>query len=994
MAHVIDFTLFYGGVASAPAAELPFAGSSFDVQVGTARRAVFGTLEVESVAFVDLEAVRSTAPELGLPALDYAAQWEGAGGIRRSASFGAVSVSVSIELPEVGAGAHAAALGVVSVAAGVELGSLTVGAKAAELGGLTVGSGVELNLTPVSRSAEFGAASVSNGVTLDTDGAGERVAAFGAYTVFTSVELGGLNAGYRTAVMGAVSVATGVELDGLTAEARAAGLGGLTVATVVDLALASVEQSAVLGSASVLNAVTLDVGSVSKSTASFGSYAVSNGVELGGLSAGARKPSLGTTEAYSVCAVGMDAVPEQETFFGELAALQAVTVTLDGFSCEASFGAYSLATSAEVDMAGVGRKAELGTATVLNALSLDVAGIGVRSGIGTLAVYTGVELAGLKVGACEAGFGSVDAWTEIEVQVDAVLVQDMAVGLPVAYSVSHVDAESVSAISPVVNNATAVSGLTLGMGGHEHDEPVLGSLTVSCWALVEADGVGRASMFGAPSIFIEVFPDSVRNEVVFGQPVAHSVCHVEVESVPDSSARIGGAVFYSAVTLDFSSVADTPAEISKVAVYSAALAVPESVVLESAFGSPSIVIEVFPSGFACEEVFGHAMVYSGCFVGSESVAEESALVGGAEFYSAVTLDFASIADRIAEAGHPEVTCGALVESDGFEHMPSLGTPAIVIEVFPAGVARIHSFGEVTTWRSSLAEPESVADVPAQVGRAEFYSAVTLDFASVADVSADAGKPVVTTASFVEPGGVCRVAVLGKPSIMIEAFPASVVRQPAVGAAAFISAKETALSSVPGTPAQVNGADFVSVALVRPAGIAAGSVAMGGGVDVETTALAMPASLELRAAFGQPDLAVIIRPDSLVHECSIGGADLIPAHTADMAAFVRTAVFGTPDVGFGLLVEPEGVKPRGHAFGSPAYSWRKCPRWDLLARLQKEAEFGAEIRPAPVAAQVWRGEGCVCRARAIEAMVMRWTDLHTIARPKNAMDAAVRRKEQI
>ena len=671
-----------------------------------------------------------------------------------------------------------------------------------------------------------------------------------------------------------------------------------------------------------------------------------------------------------------------------------MTITLDGFSCEASFGAYSLATAAEVDMAGVGRKAELGTAIVLNALALDVAGIGVRSGIGTLAVHSGVELAGLNGGAREAAFGSLDAWTEIEVQADAVLVQDMAVGLPVAYSVSHVDAEGVSAIAPVVNNATAVSGLTLGMGGHEHDEPVLGSLAVSCGALVEADGVGRASMFGAPSIFIEVFPDSVRNEVVFGQPVANSVRHVEVESVPDSSAQIGGAAFYSAVTLDFASAADIHAEIGEVAVYSAALAEPASVVLESAFGSPSIVIEVFPSGFAREEVFGHAMVYSVCFVDAESVAEESALVGGAEFYSAVTLDFASIADRIAETGHLEVTCGALVEPDGFERMPSLGTPSIVIEVFPASVARIHSFGEVTTWRSALAEPESVADAPARVGGAEFYSAVTLDFASVADEPARLGSTSVTTASFVELDSFGRTALLGKPSIAVEVFPSAVGHTPAVGVATFVSAKETELSSVPDTPARVSGADFVSVALVRPVGIAADSVEMGGGVAVETTALAMPASLELRAAFGQPDLAVIIRPDSLVHECSIGGAVLIPAHTADMTAFIQAVSFGSPDVGFGLLVEPDGVRSRGHAFGNPAYSWRKCPRWDLRAQLQREADLGAEIRPAPVAAQVWRGEGCVCRARVIEAMVMSWTDLHTIARPKNAMDAAVRRKEQI
>ena len=815
MAHIVDFTLFYGGVASAPAAELPFAGSSFDVQVGTARRAVFGTLEVESVAIANLGAVTGAAPVLGVPALSYAALWEGAGGVSRTASIGAVSAATGVELAGVGAGARTAALGDVSAAVGVELSGLTAGAKAAELGGLTVAAGVELSLAPVVRAAE-------------------------------------------------------------------------------------------LGTASVLNAVTLDVGSAGECVAAFGTYAASTGVELGGLTVGARTAGLGKLDAYSTCAADMDAVPEREPAFGELAALQAVTATLDGFAREAAFGAYSLATAVEVRTAPLVRDAELGAATVLNALAMDVAGVGTQAAVGAVAVSTGVELAGLTAGVRAAGLGAVDIWTEVEIQADAVPVQDAA----------------------------------------------------------------------------------------FGQPVADSVRHVDAESVADAPAQVGGAEFYSAVTLDFAGVPDVPAELGDVAVYSAALAELESVVREAAFGTLSIFIEVFPDGFAREADFGESVAYSVRHVDAESVADMPAQVGGAEFYSAVTLDFASVADEPAEVGQPVVTYSALVEPDGLGRTPSLGAPSIVIEVFPVSVVREPAFGGVTTWISALAEPASVADVPAQVGGAEFYSAVALGFASVADVPAEAGKPVVTTASFVELDGFGRTAVLGKPSITIEAFPSSVVRQPAVGAAAFISAKETAPASVPDAPAQVSGADFVSVALVRPAGMAAGSAEMGGAVTVEATALILPASVELSAAFGQPNLAVIIRPDSLIHESAIGGANLIPAHTADMAAFVRTAVFGAPDVGFGLLVAPESVKPRDHGFGSPAYSWRKCPRWDLLARLQKEAEFGAEIRPAPVAAQVWRGEGCVCRARTIEAMVARWTDLHTIAHPKNAMDAAVRRKEQI
>ena len=903
MAHVIDFTLFYGGVASAPAAGLPFAGSSFDVQEGVTRRAIFGAPEFDSVAIVEPGAVANTAPAIGSPALNYAALWGGAGGVSHTASIGAVNAATGVELADVGAGARTAALGNVSAAVGVELSGLTAGAKAAELGGLTVAAGVELSLAPVVRAAE-------------------------------------------------------------------------------------------LGTANVLNAVTLDVGSAGESVAAFGTYAASTGVNLGGLTAGVRTAGLGKLDAYSTCAADMDTVPGREPAFGELAALQAVTVTLTGFTCRAAFGAYSLNTTAETSVVSIMRETELGSATVLNALTLDVAGIGASSGIGALAVHTGVELVDLNAGARETALGSVDAWTEVEVQANPVSVQDMAVGLPVAYSVCHVDAQGVSDTAPVVNSATAVSGLALDMGGYEHDEPVLGSLAVNCGALVETDGVGRVSVFGAPSISIEVFPGGMWNEVVFGQLVAYSARHVEVKSVPDSSVQIGGAVFYSAVTLDFASVVDVDAGIGDVAVHSSALAEPESVVLASAFGVPTIVIEVYPDGFASASVFGNPVAHGVRHVDAESVADVPALVGRAEFYSAVTLDFTSAADTPSEVGFPEVTYSALMEPDGFERTPSFGAPSIVIEVFPASVVREPAFGGVTTWNSALAEPASVADVPAQVGGAEFYSAVALGFASVADVPAEAGKPVVTTASFVELDGFGRTAVLGKPSITIEAFPASVVREPAVGAAAFISAKETAPASVPDAPTRVSGADFVSVALVRPAGLAAGSVEMGGDVTVETTALILPASVGLSAVFGQPDLAVIIRPDSLVHECSIGSAVLIPAHTADMTAFIQAVSFGSPDVGFGLLVEPDGVRPQGHAFGNPAYSWRKCPRWDLRAQLQREADLGAEIRPAPVAAQVWRGEGCVCRARAIEAMVMRWTDLHTIARPKNAMDAAVRRKEQI
>lgn len=114
----------------------------------------------------------------------------------------------------------------------------------------------------------------------------------------------------------------------------------------------------------------------------------------------------------------------------------------------------------------------------------------------------------------------------------------------------------------------------------------------------------------------------------------------------------------------------------------------------------------------------------------------------------------------------------------------------------------------------------------------------------------------------------------------------------------------------------------------------------------------------------------------------------------LTAGAKAAAFGVPDVGFGLLVEPESMAPRGHTFGTPAYGWRKCPRWDLCAQVRREAELGAEIRPAPVAAQVWRGEGCVRRERTMAAVVARWADLHTVARRRNAMDAAVRRKEQI
>ena len=485
--------------------------------------------------------------------------------------------------------------------------------------------------------------------------------------------------------------------------------------------------------------------------------------------------------------------------------------------------------------------------------------------------------------------------------------------------------------------------------------PVLGVPALSYAALWEgAGGVSRTASIGAVSAATGVELGGLSagaRTAGLGLPGAYASCAVDLRAVPERAPAIGELAALQAVTVTF-------------------------------------------DGVAREAVFGKPVAYSVRHVDAESVADTPARLGAAEFYSAVTLDFASAADVPAEAGKPVVTTASFVGPDGLGRTPLLGAPSIVIEVFPASVVRVPAFGDVTTWRSALAEPASVANVSAQVGGAEFYSAVTLDFASVADVPAEAGKPVVTTASFVGLDGFGRTAVLGKPSITIEAFPASVVRQPAVGAAAFVSAKETAPASVPDTAALVSDAAFVSVALVRPAGMAAGSAEMGGAVTVETTALMLPAGLGRQEAFGRPSLAVIVRPDSLIHDSVIGGVDLIPAHTADMAAFVQAAAFGVPDVGFGLLVEPESVEPRGHTFGTPAYGWRKCPRWDFRAQVRREAELGAEIRPAPVAAQVWRGGGCVRRERTMAAVVARWADLHTVARRRNAMDAAVRRKEQI
>ncbi len=425
-------------------------------------------------------------------------------------------------------------------------------------------------------------------------------------------------------------------------------------------------------------------------------------------------------------------------------------------------------------------------------------------------------------------------------------------------------------------------------------------------------------------------------------------------------------------------------------------------------------------GTARRAVFGVPEVESVAIAELGAATGAAPVLGMASVLNAVTLDVGSAGESVAAFGTCAVSTG--VELGGLSagaHEAGLGLPdayascAVDLRAVPErapavgelaalqavtvtfdGVAREAAFGKPVAYSVRHVDAESVADTPAQPGAAEFYSAVTLDFASAADVPAEAGKPVVTTASFVELDGFGRTAVLGKPSITIEAFPASVVRQPAVGAAAFISAKETAPASVPDAPAQVSGADFVSVALVRPAGMAAGSAEMGGAVTVEATALMLPAGLGRQEAFGRPSLAVVVRPDSLIHDSVIGGADLIPAHTADMAAFVPAAAFGVPDVGFGLLVEPESVEPRGYTFGTPAYGWRKCPRWDFRAQVRREAELGAEIRPAPVAAQVWRGEGCVRRERTMAAVVARWADLHTVARRRNAMDAAVRRKEQI
>lgn len=505
-------------------------------------------------------------------------------------------------------------------------------------------------------------------------------------------------------------------------------------------------------------------------------------------------------------------------------------------------------------------------------------------------------------------------------------------GVPEVESVAIAELGAVTGAAPVLGMASVLNAVTLDVGSAGERVAAFGTCAASTG--VELGGLTAGA-----------------HEAGLGLPDAYASCAVDLSAVPERAPAIGELAALQAVTATL-------------------------------------------EGFAREASFGQPVAYSVRHVDAESVADVSAQVGGAAFYSAVALDFASVADTPAEVGDVAVYSTVLAEPASVVRDAAFGAPSIVIEVFPASVVREPAFGGVTTWISALAEPASVADVPAQVGGAEFYSAVTLDFASVADVPAEAGKLVVTTASFVELDGFGRTAVLGKPSISIEAFPASVVRQPAVGAAAFVSAKETAPASVPDAPAQVSGVDFVSVALVRPAGMAAGSAEMGGAVTVGTTALMLPAGLGRQEAFGRPSLAVMVRPDSLIHDSVTGGADLIPAHTAGMAAFVQAAAFGVPDVGFGLLVDPESVEPRGHTFGSPAYGWRKCPRWDFRAQVRREAELGAEIRPAPVAAQVWRGEGCVRRERTMAAVVARWADLHTVARRRNAMDAAVRRKEQI
>lgn len=514
------------------------------------------------------------------------------------------------------------------------------------------------------------------------------------------------------------------------------------------------------------------------------------------------------------------------------------------------------------------------------------------------------------------------------------------------------------------------------------------------------EGTARRAVLGEPefeSVAIAEGVGAVGREPVIGTATVLNAVTLDMRSAGASVAAFGTFVATTAVDLGGLSAGARTAAMGAPEVRTTWTAQPAAVPeREPAIGelTAEIAATVTLDGFAYEADFGATEWLTTARVDAGTVPDVEPVMGDTVFYSAVTLDLGGYAHSAPAAGKVDAYSTALVQPAGLTRLASVGRPSIAIDVFPSSVEYEAAFGAVTAHVTALAEPVSLPDTAPALGAAEFYSAVTLDFGSVVTAAPVAGQMAVTTAADVELDGFTHEAMLGRPGIAIDVFPASVERVPMVGSANFASVRDVALVSVPDTPAQVSGAAFESVAFVRFAGLDAGSAAMGGGVDVDTEALIRPAGILRTTAFGELGISVVIQPDSLEHESAIGGAYLIPAHMAGMSSVVRDAAFGQPELRIRLQVEPESVPAKDRAFGMPEWTWRKCPRHDRRAVLWQAHELEGRIRPAPKKVQEWKGTASVKRAQEADAVVCLAVEQRTVARRKNTTTAAIRREERI
>lgn len=242
-------------------------------------------------------------------------------------------------------------------------------------------------------------------------------------------------------------------------------------------------------------------------------------------------------------------------------------------------------------------------------------------------------------------------------------------------------------------------------------------------------------------------------------------------------------------------------------------------------------------------------------------------------------------------------------------------------------------------------------------------------------------------------GTWRAPDIGVPTVSVVVSPSGLTAKTAAGHPGVYSGVCVDVSSVKddgvllGTPEVESGVNVVPAGSCRKVQFAQ--------MSVSVTALVIPDGSERRSSGGVLSLSFPWSVNPI-------GADSFFVHgehrfdsgvSLNIDGIAREGAAGETVVSSGVECRLDGTVG-DNLCGEVNVAWRKCPRWDLCAPLQREAELGARIRPSPVAVQVWRGAGCVRREFTMEATVARWTDLHTIARPKNAMDAAVRRKEQV